>query len=56
VYILKVVAGQTGHYMLVKCDCGAEIKHKVPDWRVDCPVCNQSVPIGDVAPTPPKEP
>ena len=54
-YIEKVVAGSTGHYMLIRCDCGVEIKHHMPDWRVLCPICTASIPIGEVASSPPKE-
>lgn len=54
-YIEKVIADHTGHYMLIKCTCGAEIKHYPPKWRVECLKCNTSMPISDVRTSAPKD-
>jgi len=54
-YIEKVVADNTGRYMLIRCDCGMEIKHTFPNWRVECPWCKASMPISDVKSSAPKE-
>lgn len=54
-YIEKVIADHTGHYMLVKCPCGASIKHYLPKWRVECPRCNHSIPVSELHISEPKQ-
>jgi hypothetical protein len=54
-HIEKVIANHFGHYMVVRCDCGAEIKHYLNKWRVECPKCNTSMPVSELGSSEPKE-
>lgn len=46
--LLNVLALADGVYVLVKCKCGATIKHKKSIFRISCPECAYSMPVADL--------